>query len=220
MSLVRTMELTSPGVEQEEPVLDKTDQEEQIEGEQDGTLKLEGDEGVAERLEPEPEKRPKNRSDLKDVEPQAQEVEEEEENEEPIRRAATSAAGSTSHESLAASAAAAPTTTEGPRVHESLRAFASAAVSSASLASLSSASVDDLLLPSSSQKSYDYLLKVLLVGDSDVGKQEILAGLDDGITESPFCSSTGGAGIDGLFIIYIDKNAHFYISYFQLSSRP
>ena len=42
-------------------------------------------------------------------------------------------------------------------------------------------------------KDYDYLLKVLLVGDSDVGKQEILAGLEDGTTESPFCSS-GGAG--------------------------
>lgn len=29
-------------------------------------------------------------------------------------------------------------------------------------------------------KDYDYLLKVLLVGDSDVGKHEILAGLEDG----------------------------------------
>jgi len=32
------------------------------------------------------------------------------------------------------------------------------------------------------------------VGDSDVGKQEILAGFEDGTTDSPFCSSSG-AGI-------------------------
>jgi len=43
------------------------------------------------------------------------------------------------------------------------------------------------------QKPYDYLLKVLLVGDSDVGKQEILAGLEDGTTDSPFCSTSGAA---------------------------
>ncbi len=41
------------------------------------------------------------------------------------------------------------------------------------------------------QRSYDYLLKVLLVGDSDVGKQEILSELEDGTTESPYCSSDG-----------------------------
>ena len=57
-------------------------------------------------------------------------------------------------------------------------------------------------------KSYDYLLKVLLngfpcsapvtflmqvllVGDSDVGKQEILGGLEDGAVEAPYASSTG-----------------------------
>merc|ERR1712045_204900 len=40
---------------------------------------------------------------------------------------------------------------------------------------------------------YDYLLKVLLVGDSDVGKQEILSGLEDGTTDSPFCSTSGAA---------------------------
>jgi len=43
------------------------------------------------------------------------------------------------------------------------------------------------------QKNYDYLLKVLLVGDSDVGKQEILSGLEDGTLDSPFCSSSGAA---------------------------
>ncbi|XP_033210540.1 ras-related protein Rab-40B isoform X2 [Belonocnema kinseyi] len=40
------------------------------------------------------------------------------------------------------------------------------------------------------EKQYDYLLKFLLVGDSDVGKQEILSGLDDGAAESPFCSGS------------------------------
>lgn len=41
------------------------------------------------------------------------------------------------------------------------------------------------------QKQYDYLLKFLLVGDSDVGKQEILSDLEDGASESPFCSGSG-----------------------------
>lgn len=45
--------------------------------------------------------------------------------------------------------------------------------------------------PISQPKQYDYLLKFLLVGDSDVGKQEILSGLEDGSTESPFCSGGG-----------------------------
>lgn len=40
-------------------------------------------------------------------------------------------------------------------------------------------------------KDYDYLLKVLLVGDSDVGKHEIMAGLEDAASESPFCSRSG-----------------------------
>lgn len=48
-------------------------------------------------------------------------------------------------------------------------------------------------LSGSGSKSYDYLLKVLLVGDSDVGKQEILSGLEDGSVDSPYCSSTGAA---------------------------
>ena len=46
-------------------------------------------------------------------------------------------------------------------------------------------------LTNTGSKSYDYLLKVLLVGDSDVGKQEILSGLEDGSVDSPYCSSTG-----------------------------
>lgn len=44
-------------------------------------------------------------------------------------------------------------------------------------------------------KSYDYLLKFLLVGDSDVGKGEILESLQDGASESPYAYSNGkGAG--------------------------
>lgn len=40
-------------------------------------------------------------------------------------------------------------------------------------------------------KEYDYLLKVLLVGDSDVGKHEILSILDDGSNEGHhFCSGS------------------------------
>lgn len=42
-----------------------------------------------------------------------------------------------------------------------------------------------------SMKQYDYLLKFLLVGDSDVGKQEILSGMEDGSAESPFWSGSG-----------------------------
>lgn len=40
-------------------------------------------------------------------------------------------------------------------------------------------------------KSYDYLLKFLLVGDSDVGKGEILDSLQDGSAESPYTYSSG-----------------------------
>lgn len=44
---------------------------------------------------------------------------------------------------------------------------------------------------SSPVKSYDYLLKFLLVGDSDVGKGEILESLQDGSAESPYAYSSG-----------------------------
>ncbi|KAM9296968.1 ras-related protein Rab-40B isoform 2-T2 [Gastrophryne carolinensis] len=40
-------------------------------------------------------------------------------------------------------------------------------------------------------KAYDFLLKFLLVGDSDVGKGEILASLQDGSTESPYGYNMG-----------------------------
>lgn len=42
-----------------------------------------------------------------------------------------------------------------------------------------------------SPKPYDYLLKFLLVGDSDVGKEELLSGMEDGATESPYPSTDG-----------------------------
>lgn len=59
------------------------------------------------------------------------------------------------------------------------------------------------------EKQYDYLLKFLLVGDSDVGKQEILSGLDDGASESPFC---GGmyANIHLLLCMYIIMIKYIY----------
>ncbi|KAM9462302.1 ras-related protein Rab-40B [Clarias gariepinus] len=44
---------------------------------------------------------------------------------------------------------------------------------------------------SSPAKAYDFLLKFLLVGDSDVGKGEILASLQDGATESPYGYNMG-----------------------------
>ncbi|KAL3876885.1 hypothetical protein ACJMK2_034666 [Sinanodonta woodiana] len=43
-----------------------------------------------------------------------------------------------------------------------------------------------------SPKSYDYMLKFLLVGDSDVGKEELLSGMDNGSSESPFGFSNCG----------------------------
>lgn len=55
-------------------------------------------------------------------------------------------------------------------------------------------------------KDYDYLLKVLLVGDSDVGKNEILSGLDDGSTESPFCSGSGNCKTMAKFLSYLLYN--------------
>ena len=40
--------------------------------------------------------------------------------------------------------------------------------------------------PPGRSKPYDYVLKFLLVGDSDVGKEEILSGLEDGSSDSPY----------------------------------
>ncbi|XP_013407687.1 ras-related protein Rab-40B [Lingula anatina] len=36
-------------------------------------------------------------------------------------------------------------------------------------------------------KPYDYLLKFLLVGDADVGKEELMSEMEDGSVESPYC---------------------------------
>lgn len=57
------------------------------------------------------------------------------------------------------------------------------------------------LMPAT-QKSYDYLLKVLLVGDSDVGKQEIISDMEDGTTDSPFCSSAGAGDNLTLYLLH------------------
>lgn len=48
---------------------------------------------------------------------------------------------------------------------------------------------------SSPVRAYDFLLKFLLVGDSDVGKGEILASLQDGATESPYGYNMGECGL-------------------------
>lgn len=41
-------------------------------------------------------------------------------------------------------------------------------------------------MPMQPEKDYDYSLKFLLVGDSDVGKDEILGGLEDSTPQSPY----------------------------------
>lgn len=58
-------------------------------------------------------------------------------------------------------------------------------------------------------KDYDYLLKVLLVGDSDVGKHEIMAGLDDASSESPFCSRSGNCKYFGLILLFNGQNVPY-----------
>ena len=82
-------------------------------------------------------------------------------------------------------------------------------------------------LPGSGSKSYDYLLKVLLVGDSDVGKQEILSGLEDGSVDSPYCSSTGAGMTENLksddllnLILKGVKHQHKTDLPIQLTRRP
>ena len=45
--------------------------------------------------------------------------------------------------------------------------------------------------PNANRRSYDYLLKFLLVGDSDVGKGEILGRLDDDTSTVPFGTYNG-----------------------------
>ena len=43
-----------------------------------------------------------------------------------------------------------------------------------------------------SPRPYDCLLKFLLVGDSDVGKEELLGGMNNGSAESPYTASNSG----------------------------
>ena len=73
--------------------------------------------------------------------------------------------------------------------------------------------------PVSQQKQYDYLLKFLLVGDSDVGKQEILSELEDGSTESHFCSGGGknSNSIDGYISWLLKKKKKFAVWDWNLS---
>lgn len=51
--------------------------------------------------------------------------------------------------------------------------------------------ISPILAPQLSAKPYDYLLKFLLVGDSDVGKQEILSTLENAASDMPFCAGPG-----------------------------
>lgn len=62
-------------------------------------------------------------------------------------------------------------------------------------------------------KDYDYLLKVLLVGDSDVGKHEIMAGLEDASSESPFCSRSGNCNYLFFFIDNYSKSKYFALTF-------
>lgn len=79
-------------------------------------------------------------------------------------------------------------------------------------------------------KSYDYLLKFLLVGDSDVGKGEILDSLQDGSAESPYAYSSGESpqsqltsgwceGDDGVHR-HLDVLSHVFLRVCALSFSP
>ncbi|XP_069122835.1 ras-related protein Rab-40C-like [Argopecten irradians] len=57
---------------------------------------------------------------------------------------------------------------------------------------MSSGASSPISIVPGSPKPYDYLLKFLLVGDSDVGKEELLGGMEDGATESPYGFSSCG----------------------------
>lgn len=53
------------------------------------------------------------------------------------------------------------------------------------------ASASSIQRSHSVHKSYDYLLKFLLVGDSDVGKHEMINDFEDGSLNSPYTNSSG-----------------------------
>lgn len=60
-------------------------------------------------------------------------------------------------------------------------------------------------------KAYDYLLKFLLVGDSDVGKGEILGGLEDGALESPFSAPGGFASYRTTTVLLDGKRVRLHL---------
>jgi len=64
---------------------------------------------------------------------------------------------------------------------------------------------------SKNYKNYDYLLKFLLVGDSDVGKQEILNSFQDGSLESPFCSGSSPAAYKTTTILLDGKKVKLQV---------
>ncbi|XP_037570763.1 ras-related protein Rab-40B-like [Dermacentor silvarum] len=63
----------------------------------------------------------------------------------------------------------------------------------------------------SAAKAYDYLLKFLLVGDSDVGKGEILGGLEDGALESPFSAPGGFASYRTTTVLLDGKRVRLHL---------
>ncbi|XP_077526993.1 ras-related protein Rab-40B-like [Haemaphysalis longicornis] len=60
-------------------------------------------------------------------------------------------------------------------------------------------------------RAYDYLLKFLLVGDSDVGKGEILGGLEDGALESPFSAPGGFASYRTTTVLLDGKRVRLHL---------
>ncbi|KAG0421814.1 hypothetical protein HPB47_002325, partial [Ixodes persulcatus] len=60
-------------------------------------------------------------------------------------------------------------------------------------------------------KTYDYLLKFLLVGDSDVGKGEILGGFEDGALESPFSAPGGFASYRTTTVLLDGKRIRLHL---------
>lgn len=60
-------------------------------------------------------------------------------------------------------------------------------------------------------KPYDYLLKFLLVGDSDVGKGEILGGFEDGALESPFSAPGGFASYRTTTVLLDGKRIRLHL---------
>jgi hypothetical protein len=62
--------------------------------------------------------------------------------------------------------------------------------------------ISPILAPQLSAKPYDYLLKFLLVGDSDVGKQEILNTLENAASDMPFCAGPGNLNVFVYFCVF------------------